>query len=298
MADGVTKLARREAAALWALAAVLLVSVGWWAAALWPLPADVPEWVVRARAACFGKTESGLPNAGGWIMLVGSPPTMLAALALMSGGALRDGLRSLGGRRGGRAALGTGAAALVLLLGAAALRVADASGVLDPAPRSAFAAEAPVRLDRPAPATTLVDQHGDRIGIERFRGRPVLVAFAYGRCETICPVIVQDALRAQARLEDLRPVVVVVTLDPWRDTPRRLPHVAESWGLGPGAHLLGGRVEEVEAALDAWQVRRSRDTRTGEVVHPPLVYVVDAEGRIAFAVPGGVDGIVEAARRL
>jgi hypothetical protein len=37
----------------------------------------------------------------------------------------------------------------------------------------------------------------------------------------------------------------------------------------------------VEAALDAWDVPRTRDLATGEVTHPSLVYVIDAAGRIA-----------------
>jgi cytochrome oxidase Cu insertion factor (SCO1/SenC/PrrC family) len=289
---------RREAAALGGLAAVLAVSVGWWAAALWPLPQEVPEWVVRARAACFGQTESGLPDAGGWVLLLGSPPVMLAALALMSGGALGAGLRRLSGSWPGRAAITGCASGLALLAGAAFVRVADAGGWLPGGATEAMASQVPLRLDRTTPSAALVDQHGARVSVEDFRGRPVLVTFAYGECHTICPVVVREALAARSRLAEADPVVLVVTLDPWRDTPRRLPHVAAGWGMGDGAHLLGGTVEEVEAALDAWSVPRGRDPRTGAVTHPPLTYVVDARGRIAFALTGGADEIVEAVGRL
>ena len=33
--------------------------------------------------------------------------------------------------------------------------------------------------------------------------------------------------------------------------------------------------------------------RTGDVTHPPLVYILDAEGRIAYATTGGVEAMVE-----
>jgi cytochrome oxidase Cu insertion factor (SCO1/SenC/PrrC family) len=84
----------------------------------------------------------------------------------------------------------------------------------------------------------------------------------------------------------LDPAVVVVTLDPWRDTPSRLPHLAEQWGLGSDAFVLSGAVEDVERVLDAWNVARERDLRTGDISHPALVYVVDRKGRIAYAANG------------
>lgn len=290
---------REETLALTALGAILLISVGWWAAALWPLPTATPEWVVRARAACFGTTESGLPNAGGWILLVGTPLTMLAALLVIWGGAVRGGLWRLARSAGGRRLLAAVATALVVGGVAAYARVASAyvgarvEAGTEPATRSRLA-----RLDREAPPLALQDHHGRPVRLEDFRGRPVLLTFAYGKCETVCPVIVQSVRSAQAELAELAPVVLVVTLDPWRDTPLRLPHIAETWRLPADAYLLGGDVAAVEATLDAWQVARSRDPRTGEVLHPSLVYVIDADGRIAFAVTGNAEQIVQAARRL
>jgi len=91
---------------------------------------------------------------------------------------------------------------------------------------------------------------------------------------------------------------VVITLDPWRDTPARLPHLARQWGLEGVGHVLGGSVEQVEAALDGWSVARRRDPRTGEITHPALVFLVDAGGRIAYASNGSPEAIAELARRM
>ena len=136
--------------------------------------------------------------------------------------------------------------------------------------------------------------------LAQFRGRPEFVTFAFGHCETVCPLIVHDVVRAQAGLPDLDPVVLVVTLDPWRDTPSRLPAIARQWGLGAHAFALGGPVVDVERTLDAWSVGRERDLRTGEVTHATLLYVIDRDGRIAFALAGGAGAatIAELARRL
>jgi cytochrome oxidase Cu insertion factor (SCO1/SenC/PrrC family) len=293
---------RREYAALGGLAAILIITIGWWVAALWPLPAATPEWVVRARAACFGSTASGLPDAGGWILLIGSPISMVVALFIIAGGAVRDGLSALFRSRGGRMALTACTATLIVALGAAYGRVVTAYGYGSIGEATAFTASSPAplaqRLDRTAPELALVDQHGETIGLERFRGRPVLLTFAYGKCETVCPVIVHNSLEAARELVDLDPVVLVITLDPWRDTPSRLPHIAASWQLPTGTHLLGGEIDRVEATLDAWQVARARNPQNGEIAHPSLVYVIDRDGRIAFAVTGNRDHIVQAVRRL
>jgi cytochrome oxidase Cu insertion factor (SCO1/SenC/PrrC family) len=312
---------RRKAAAMGparlamplALAGIAMVTVGWWAAALWPLPAATPEWVVRARAACFGSTDSGLPNSGGWILLVGTPLTMVAALVVIAREELRASMREVRRSAAGRWALGLSIATLVVLAALAAGRVASASGYgfgygtgypwdsgsgrggALPAPLAA--ADLP-RSDAAAPHLELIDQHGSTVRLEDFLGRPVLLTFAYGQCATICPVIVHNALRARDEVADMDPVLLVITLDPWRDTPTRLPHIAASWGLSGDARLLGGSVERVESTLDAWAVQRTRDRRTGEIEHASVVHVMDRQGRVAFTATGSAAQIAGALRRL
>lgn len=270
-----------EAAALAALAFLLLVAVLWWTLALWPPPAGLPSWVQTARAVCFGAHDGELPDAGGWILLVGEPLGMAAALYAIARRPLASGLRRVARGWPGRAVLGSAALLLLSGAGAAASRVHGATT----APHGAAALLRPV--DRPAPALGLVDQRGEVLTLERLRGRPALVTFAFAHCQTVCPLLVHDALRVQRE----RPGVglVVVTLDPWRDTPARLPAIARSWGLGGGAHLLSGEIPEVEAVLRAWGAAGVRDPRTGEVGHAPTTLVLDAEGRIRFVTRGRPD---------
>jgi cytochrome oxidase Cu insertion factor (SCO1/SenC/PrrC family) len=92
--------------------------------------------------------------------------------------------------------------------------------------------------------------------------------------------------------------VLVVTLDPWRDTPSRLASIATSWGLDPDAHLLSGPLDAVDRTLNAWRVPRARNPRTGDISHPSVVYIVDADGRIAYVVTGGAEAISAAVRAL
>jgi cytochrome oxidase Cu insertion factor (SCO1/SenC/PrrC family) len=99
---------------------------------------------------------------------------------------------------------------------------------------------------------------------------------------TVCP-IVMHTLKTAAESIAQPHNAVVVTLDPWRDTPRSLPSLAEKWKLPPGAQLLSGSVKDVLGMLAAYKAGASRDAKTGEISHPPLFYVVDAEGTLRYA---------------
>jgi cytochrome oxidase Cu insertion factor (SCO1/SenC/PrrC family) len=290
--------ARQENGALLALAFLAVVTVAWWAFALWPVPGEPAAWLVRARFVCFNVGPSGLPDASGWLLLAGQPLGMLAALMAICGAALRSGVRRVAARPLGKALFVACGAALALGLAAAGARVASARSEGVPFAVDAALPETYPRLDRAAPALGLVDQSGARLEAEHLRGRPALVTFAFAHCEAVCPAVVRQAVAAQRQLREKAdasrvPRVVVVTLDPWRDTPSRLPALAEGYELGTDGFVLSGEVDEVNALLDRWGVARGRDTRTGEIAHPPLVYVLDAAGRIAFASTGGTEALVE-----
>lgn len=282
--------------ALLALYVIVLTTVAWWALALWPAP-DAPAWLARTRALCFGSSPDGLPDAGGWILLIGQPLGMIAVLLVVWGGEVRSALSSLGSGVGGRVLLsGT---AVVLLTGAtlAAGRVRAVDGSVEPFDPVA-GGEVLTRINDPAPALELVDQHGNSVSLADFTGRPVLVTFAYAHCQTVCPVVVHEALEAQRATADLQPAVLIVTLDPWRDTPARLPSIAEGWDLEEDARVLSGEVDAVERVLSNWRIPRVRNEATGDLSHPAIVYVVSPAGRLTYALPGGVAALTEAIRSL
>lgn len=301
---------RTEAgAAVFALHFVLIVTAFWWALALWPTPGAPPPWLARARWVCFNVGPSGLPDAAGWLQLVGEPAGLVAVLWVGWRGALRRGLRELFARRWGRAFFAVCALSIGVGLAAAVARVVTGAP-FDETAGAALAAELPPatypRQDRPAPELGLVDQRGDVLALSRLRGRPALVTFAFGHCETVCPSLVREVRAAQQLVrergapEQRVPRIAVVTLDPWRDPPARLPALAKSWGLDAGeqSFVLSGAVDDVNALLDRWQVPRARNETNGQLDHPALVYVVDGEGRIAYASTGGSEALAELVSRL
>lgn len=288
----------RAWAALSTLVVIAAITASWWSLALWPVGPTTPTWFLRTRAVCFGTTLNDLPNAGGWLLLVGQPLGMLVVLTAVWGAELRAGFALATRRVFGQVVVGVTAAAIVTGLAAAVLRVTgrDAQAFSPGTDRDLAAAL--TRVNDEAPAFALVDQHGQSISLEALRGQPVLVTFAYAHCETVCPVLVNDVLTAQRRLTDRAPRVIVVTLDPWRDTPSRLDSIARDWNMGAEAHLLSGEPPAVERVLNAWRVPRVRNEKTGDLSHPGVVYVIGFDGRIAYVVQGNADTIVAAVRAL
>jgi protein SCO1/2 len=274
--------------ALIALVVILVVTAAWWALALLPAGAAEPEWLARTRAACFGTAHDGLPDAGGWILLVGEPVGMVAALFVGWGSAVRRDLSIVRSRAAWRAAAAVAIVLLVTGLAATGVRVVRAVGI--GRSLAALPSGTPVRVDVPVPRVTLVDQYGERISLDASRGRPALLTFAFAHCSTVCPTIVSD-LRAARRAAGRSDVpIVIITLDPWRDTPDRLPTIAEQWLLARGDRVLSGDTEDVARALDALGIGRRRNDATGDIEHATTAMIVD-RGRIVWRVEGGVNSV-------
>lgn len=282
-----------------ALGLILVITVAWWALALWPVAAN-PGWLARTREVCFGAGADGLPSAGGWLVLIGEPLGMVGLLVAVWGAELGGALRRLAGRWPGRLALG--GVAVGLVAGAVAVtglvrEVRTSTQRFDPAGAGGL-----VAVEGAAPPLTLVGQGGDTVRLAAFRGRPVLVTFAFAHCQTICPTQVREVLAARRQAATARPAsapaALIVTVDPWRDTPSRLPAIAEGWALEGDEYALSGAVTSVTRTLADWQVRTERDTLTGEVGHPTRVFLVDPRGRLAAVAPAVAAQLVEALARM
>jgi cytochrome oxidase Cu insertion factor (SCO1/SenC/PrrC family) len=288
--------AGRPSPAFAALLLVLAITAAWWALALWPAGAVEPEWLSRTRAACFGSAPGGLPDAGGWALLIGEPMGMLGVLAVVWGHTLRRDLERVRAvRRWRLAAAGVAAATLV---GVASLGVRAARALASGQPTVVRGPGVAMRLDLLPPATALVDQHGARVSLADLRGRPALLTVAFGHCATVCPTVVNDLRRARRTAGRSDVQLVVVTLDPWRDTPDRLSSLAAHWALGTGDRVLSGSVADVEQVLDALGIGRRRNETTGDIEHGGTVMLVSSRGRVEWRIDSGWDHLGELLRQV
>lgn len=275
---------RRPGAALAALVVILCITAAWWALALWPAASATPGWIIRFRSVCFGAEANGLPDAVGWALLLGEPAGMIGILLVLWGGAVRRDLRWVAAHRAWRLV-----AAILVILALAAFSVLVVRVVrVWISSRADYTDTGSVvhRVNRNLPPLQLVDQDGRALVPADLRGRTTLVTFLFGHCTSVCPLTVQE-LQAARRESGRRDVhIMVITLDPWRDTPERLPSLAAHWGLSPQDRALSGNVADVEQALDSLGVARSRNTMTGDMDHVTAVLMLDPEGRIAWRVEG------------
>lgn len=255
-----------------------------WAAtsALWvwlalaPVP-EAPAWLTQTREVCFGTLDNGLPDVHGWISLAAPFPMLLALLTLM-GQELKQQLKRLCFSGPGFVLVVTMLMMPCGTLGYVMVRVAEAPAFALPGAGGPLSANYPM-LKQACPAFQLQDQSGARVGPAVLKGEISLLTFAYAHCKTVCPGLLQSLRQAAERT---RCRVVVITLDPRRDTCGTLAGLAHYWQLPTGSLLLGGEVENVEKAVSAFELPIERNLSTGEITHPALVLVLDAEACIRF----------------
>jgi protein SCO1/2 len=280
---------------LWAVSTLI-----WWGLAFPPGVETPAPWLARVQEICFGTDASGSPAPYGWGALIAGPLGILLTLLAGWRQELRGAIVGFSHTWPGRALLACLVAALAGQGSWVAWRAIQAAR--EPAwtvaePAVDMPAEYP-RINRALPDFRLVDQQGRVLAPESFRGRIVVLTFAFGHCTTLCPVTLASVASAVRSVKALDPAVVVITLDAWRDTPRTLEQLRSRWALPPDATLLSGSPVAVDQVLDAFQVARSRNERTGDIDHVALVYVVDQRGTIEYALSNPPAAwIAEALRR-
>ena len=77
--------------------------------------------------------------------------------------------------------------------------------------------------------------------------------------------------------------MVIITLDPWRDTPSRLKAATKMWEAPSNFSFLSGSVEDVTQILKQLNVPNQRNLKTGFISHPALVYLLNEKGEIAYS---------------
>lgn len=129
----------------------------------------------------------------------------------------------------------------------------------------------------------LTDSHGKTADWRTLRGKPQLVSMFYTSCQYICPLIVESGKAVERQLtpaQQARLGVVLISMDPARDTPAALKKVADQRKLDPKRWLLAspplGEVRAVAGVLGI----RYRQLADGEFNHSSALILVDANGRI------------------
>lgn len=132
-------------------------------------------------------------------------------------------------------------------------------------------------------ALPLTDQSGKAVKLDLYAGGPVLVTMFYGSCPHVCPMLISTIQRFELGLPEAnrkRVRVLMVSLDPERDTPAKLTEVAQRHRVDAArwtmARAEAADVRRLAAALGI-QYRQLPD---GEFNHSTVITLLDAQGRL------------------
>lgn len=150
------------------------------------------------------------------------------------------------------------------------------------------------------PEFELLDQAGTAIGRDVFVGQWDLVFFGFTNCPDICPITLQLMSTARRQLEeagnDPLPRIVLLSVDPERDTPESLAHYLGAFGddsLG-----ITGEIDEIRKLTERigifFQKQSADDNGYYAVDHSSVVIVIDPEGRwhSLFSSPHSIENFV------
>ncbi|QLQ27988.1 MAG: SCO family protein [Pseudoxanthomonas sp.] len=123
---------------------------------------------------------------------------------------------------------------------------------------------------------------GQPVAWSSLRGQPRVVSMFYTNCHLMCPLIIENAKSLQKQLtsaERKRLGVVMVSLDPARDTPSAMQDVAQRHRVPDGWRFLTPAADDVRAIASVLDVRyRFRDD--GSINHTSVLVLLDADGRV------------------
>ncbi|MDH4121777.1 MAG: SCO family protein [Deltaproteobacteria bacterium] len=129
------------------------------------------------------------------------------------------------------------------------------------------------------------DQDGKQFTLAQFRGSPSAVVFFYTNCPDVCPVTVKELSNAMPKLSGplkTRLQVIMISMDPEKDTPQAMKAYAKKLGLDPHQwHLLRGEELPIKkvAGLFYFLIKPMED-KIHHFEHHKMVGVVDDTGLI------------------
>jgi protein SCO1 len=158
---------------------------------------------------------------------------------------------------------------------------------------------------RPIPVVPAADHEGRAFDLADFEGRWTLAFFGFTYCPDICPATLHVLAGARRLLDDLpeadRPRVVMISVDPGRDTPGRLAEYVpffhpEFRGVAVAEEYLPELARSFGAAYAYSPLGEEGYT----VDHTASLFLVDRSARVAavFPTPHSAEGIAADMRRI
>ena len=148
--------------------------------------------------------------------------------------------------------------------------------------KSALVFPAPIAV----PQFSLIDQSGNTVNADTFRGHWNLLFFGFTHCPDVCPTTLQTLSNAKRALvdagADIVPRIVLVSVDPERDTAEVLGKYINYFG--PDNLGLTGELEEIRkltAALGIYFEKTETDDENYGVDHSAAILIIDPDAKFS-----------------
>ena len=138
---------------------------------------------------------------------------------------------------------------------------------------------------RPVPPLDLVDHEGKPFNNDRLEGRWSIVFFGFTHCPDVCPMTMNMLASTMKRIEashpGAEPQVVMISIDPERDTPERLNAYVPFFA--PDFVGVTGTLDQINSLTETMGVA-SRKVVTGEdtytMDHTSALFVINPDGAL------------------
>lgn len=162
-----------------------------------------------------------------------------------------------------------------------------------------------IQPPRSIPAVSLVDQDEKSFDNSRLRGRWTLVFFGFTNCPDICPTTLAMLKQIDAQLAAVppqqHPQVILVSVDPQRDTPSQLKTYLATFN--PAFLGVTGSTEQIDAITKAFSVPYAvyvSAEGAHRVDHSGAIFLVNPDGAMyaLFSTPHDPEKIAADLRRI
>ncbi len=160
----------------------------------------------------------------------------------------------------------------------------------------------------------LTNQNGERIEVDKFKGKVLVVGYIYTHCPDVCPLITENMKKIYSNLSSnglLNNVMFLsITFDPGRDKPSTLKEYMKIYGIDTTSRwmfLTGGEktidslMKDLSIIVQRGPVDVSEEGDTTYfIVHTDRIHVVGKDGKIVDYFKGSeakVEDVVKAIRR-
>jgi protein SCO1/2 len=153
---------------------------------------------------------------------------------------------------------------------------------------------------RAAPGFSLHDQNGRQFSLSELRGQVVLLAFMDSHCRMLCtfegPTISRVIAHLGTAAHHVR--LIVVSVNPWQDTPASSRAAGTRWGFSGNWHWLFGSPSALRSVWNGYGIEVKQ--AVGDVNHSSAIYLIDGQGyeRAGFNYPFPAKTVARDLRKL